>query len=455
MRNFFKFLSMFCIAVFAQSGWEHQTNPLGYGEEAMIGKVEAVSSGGDVYEVWISTSRGAGFLYTNSSSGGNWILRNSFPNDTVWSLSDPSITMCWVSPLRGWKIGTVGMGFEDAKGAVVYKTIDGGSNWDKVGLSNNPGDMGVQIQFVNNMVGWASIFNPNSGMATFLKSVDGGNNWVNITQAGGGPPTGGIFYFVDENNGWGVNNAHMASPPYGIIRTTDGGWNWTNQYADPSGTGFSALQFVDLNNGWVVGEGKILKTTDGGENWTLITNTGLPENTQYRCLFFLDANKGWIGANAPGNPGWNGILYTSNGGTSWELQEIPFLSDTNPVFSIFFLDAETGWFTADLGIIGYTTTGGLGVGEVTNKKEGILSLKQVPFGLNVEISFCILKRSQVNLKIYNLIGEEVETIVNDEILKEGVYNKLWDTKNLSSGIYFCRLEVGGFLADIRKIVLVR
>ena len=56
-----------------------------------------------------------------------------------------------------------------------------------------------------------------------------------------------------------------------ILRTTNGGTNWTQQ---SSGTPYNLYDvcFLDANNGTAVGDGKILRTTNGGTNWTQQTS---------------------------------------------------------------------------------------------------------------------------------------------------------------------------------------
>jgi len=72
------------------------------------------------------------------------------------------------------------------------------------------------------------------------------------------------------------------------------------------------------------------------------------------------------------------------------------------------------------------------------------------------------QRSAVSLKIYNILGQEVKTLVNEE-KPAGKYRVLWNGrdnsgKEVSSGFYFCRLEVTGDRFKVektRKMVLVR
>ena len=76
-----------------------------------------------------------------------------------------------------------------------------------------------------------------------------------------------------------------------------------------------------------------------------------------------------------------------------------------------------------------------------------------PFNPVTKISYRIPKESQVTLKVYNLLGSEVATLVNKK-QGQGVYNVTIDASKWSSGVYFYRIEAGGFTA-VRKMVFMR
>ncbi|MBI5476818.1 MAG: T9SS type A sorting domain-containing protein [Ignavibacteriales bacterium] len=64
----------------------------------------------------------------------------------------------------------------------------------------------------------------------------------------------------------------------------------------------------------------------------------------------------------------------------------------------------------------------------------------------------------VSLKVYNLLGQEVATIVGEE-MKPGSYKVAWDASQMSSGVYFYRLQsgasTGSAFTDVKKMVLMR
>lgn len=76
-----------------------------------------------------------------------------------------------------------------------------------------------------------------------------------------------------------------------------------------------------------------------------------------------------------------------------------------------------------------------------------------PFNPTTEIKFDIPTRSHTTLKVYNILGREVETLVDEE-MSPGHYVSEWDASEYSSGIFFYKLTAGDFV-DTKKMVLVK
>ena len=99
-------------------------------------------------------------------------------------------------------------------------------------------------------------------------------------------------------------------------------------------------------------------------------------------------------------------------------------------------------------------------GDVNNrfKKETGFRLFQNypnPFNPVTKIRYQILNPGFVSLRVYDILGKEIKTIVNDE-KKAGLYEADFDASkfNLSSGIYFYRLKAGSF-AQTKKFILMK
>ncbi len=68
--------------------------------------------------------------------------------------------------------------------------------------------------------------------------------------------------------------------------------------------------------------------------------------------------------------------------------------------------------------------------------------------------FSILKSEFVTLKIYNLLGQEVATMVSDK-LTPGNYKYTWDASDFASGVYYYRLETNNGFVQTRKLILIK
>lgn len=76
-----------------------------------------------------------------------------------------------------------------------------------------------------------------------------------------------------------------------------------------------------------------------------------------------------------------------------------------------------------------------------------------PFNPSTTIEFSTTKTSNVKLTIFNPLGQEVETLVNEE-LSPGSYKADWQPQDLSGGLYFYQLEADGFV-QTKKLVLLK
>jgi hypothetical protein len=76
-----------------------------------------------------------------------------------------------------------------------------------------------------------------------------------------------------------------------------------------------------------------------------------------------------------------------------------------------------------------------------------------PFNPSTKISFVIPQRSNVSLKVYNITGTEIATLVN-EVKDPGAYSINFNAEKLSSGVYFYKITAGKF-SSVRKMILIK
>jgi len=76
-----------------------------------------------------------------------------------------------------------------------------------------------------------------------------------------------------------------------------------------------------------------------------------------------------------------------------------------------------------------------------------------PFNPSTTISFSIPSNEKVSLKIYDVLGKEVATIINEN-MEAGNYKKEWNAGSFSSGVYFYKLQAGNFV-ETKKMCLIK
>jgi hypothetical protein len=76
-----------------------------------------------------------------------------------------------------------------------------------------------------------------------------------------------------------------------------------------------------------------------------------------------------------------------------------------------------------------------------------------PFNSSTTISFSLPSKSYVLLKVFDMMGREVATLVNEE-LAPGNHSRQWNASNIPRGIYFYRLQSGSF-TETKKLLLSR
>ena len=76
-----------------------------------------------------------------------------------------------------------------------------------------------------------------------------------------------------------------------------------------------------------------------------------------------------------------------------------------------------------------------------------------PFNPATKIEFSLNTKSEVNLTIFNMLGQEVATLV-DEVKAAGSHNVTWNASNVASGVYFYKLTAGD-LTLTKKMVLLK
>ncbi len=270
---------------------------------------------------------------------------------------------------------------------------------------------------------------------------NGGANW-NYQTGGNGYPKD--VQFINPQTGWITG--------YGsLIKTTNGGINWVilGTYHQYSGS-----YFINSETGWAIEHKLIYKTTDGGENWHLQFNFNFSYNLI--DIRFVDSQTGWaVGENYGSSSNSSTIFNTTNSGLNWIVQNN--IITPNPLNSIFFIDSQTGWVAGSNGTIFKTTNGGY---TLITKQNATIPEKYIlsqnypnPFNPSTVISFSLPVDSRVSIKVYDVQGREVQTLVNER-MGAGVYETTFDGAGLNSGVYFYQMRVGDY-AETKRMILIK
>jgi hypothetical protein len=166
-----------------------------------------------------------------------------------------------------------------------------------------------------------------------------------------------------------------------------------------------------------------------------------------------------LGVSAPSDNviyicGSGGMMYKSiDGGNSWNASPVP---TTRLLSSVYFHNEDRGFAVGDSGLIFFTSHGTTDVEERGSSLPLKFTLHQNypnPFNPSTTFEFVLPLASRVSLKIFNVLGQEIATILDDH-LAGGIHTVHWIARDFASGIYFYRLQAGGG-SLIKKMVLIK
>lgn len=319
-------------------------------------------------------------------------------------------------------------------GGTILRTTNGGRDWTSMLSGVNYNFSAISFAGADTGI----VIGHDGGTGTLiLRTVNGGKDWSQYLY---GNAYLSSVKLVDSKTGYIVGEAGT------VLKTTDGGQSWINQ-ARGTTKHLVDASFPDVNNGYVVGEGTILKTTDGGNNWTLSFDNKL---IYLSSLYFINKNTGW----AVGDAGM--IIKTTDSGSNWNILPI---CTRHYLTRVQFIDEKTGWVLDYNNKIIKTTDGGIATSIIESKDKDIpenyyLSQNYPnPFNPQTKIMYSVPQNAFVTILVFDILGKEVVRLVNEE-KSAGNYEVIWNTADLSSGVYFCRFKSGNFI-ETKKMILLR
>jgi hypothetical protein len=300
-----------------------------------------------------------------------------------------------------------------------YRSMNSGGSWTAGGAINEVTALCALSD--------TNLFAGTGGIGMF-RSNNNGTSWTAIDSGLTG--TYGMWINCLSSSGTSL----FAGTPIGVFRSSNSGTSWTKMNTGLTDTNVTALavsgstifagtstytvdsvyQFNGHYYGVFVGGG-VSRSTDNGATWTAV-NTGFPA---------LQTPRGTI--------------------TDMDVRSLAVCG------SILFAGAYSGgvWQRP---LSDMTTSVERGAMEFPVQ----CRLEQNypnPFNPSTRIQYSLQHRSHVTLTVYNTLGQQVAQLVNDDI-DAGYHDIQFNATNLASGVYFYRLQAGGFV-QTRSLVLLR
>ena len=343
--------------------------------------------------------------------------------------------------------------------ARVYRTTNGGLVWTTV-LST-----GGSNGFFNGVV--FSRDNPQSGIVQSDIPSVGQNYYIRLTTNGGSswdsigcPPVGNQLgqwnsvIFIDEMF-FGFCLGNKTS----VRLTTDGGTSWNNLPTGLAGGSVTGLGFhSDKQTGVAASNSSlpnVARTTDGGANWNIFSSG--TTITGYAVVKWVWGTNVFYATGVSGSPGT--VMRSTNGGVTWTQMTVPFFAPQ--VLNMDFVkdsnDVIWGYACTQTGRVFKLEDHvliGINPNNTTVPVDFILEQNYPnPFNPNTVINYSVPKSAFVTIKIYDLLGREVKTLISKQH-NTGNYTETFDGSGLSSGIYYYTMNADEYY-ETKKMVLVK
>jgi len=318
----------------------------------------------------------------------------------------------------------------------IYKTTNGGIDWFEI---FNQG--GREILFTNPSVGFVVGVNGN-----IFKTTNAGNDWFQVNDTGVTEDLNNLF-FINENVGYVVGNNGT------VLVTPNTGNSWFQQDLGMN-YDLRSVIFLDDNVGYIAAGNALLKTENGGgiipvELTTFTASTSNGKVTLNWATATETNNQMFEIERKLNNTAWNEIGFVEGHGTTTETQNYQFIDDISNVqakslsYRLKQIDYDGSYEYSD-------------VVELTNLAPTDFALQQNypnPFNPVTTITYSLPVKSQVTLVVYNVLGESVVLLVNEE-KEAGRYEVEFNATSLPSGIYFYRIKTGSFF-QTKKMALMK
>jgi len=256
---------------------------------------------------------------------------------------------------------------------------------------------------------------------TITKTPSSSPQWDSTYKTFYSPPNS----YTDSRNGKYINNATVTMTLTNPLNLTE--------YSKPRLT-FKTKYSIENNYDY----GQVQISTNDGSTWISLEGK------------YTQPGEGDF--QPTGEPVYDGLR------SNWAKEEINLADYISSQFKIRFqlkTDNDTtrdGWYVDDIGVFNYTISTDI---KIKDQPVYFYSLQQNfpnPFNPATSIKYSLAEDGMVNLSVFNLLGEKVLTLVNENQLT-GNYDVKLEAGELTSGIYFYKLQAGNYSKTMKMILL--
>ena len=349
-------------------------------------------------------------------------------------------------------------------------------------ISTNNGISWVQTSLNNITVNAVAVLGNNVFAGTYnsgvLISTNNGTNWtptslnnitiyalaVNENTIYAGTDIGSIYY--SSNNGINWNIISITSQPIysiglsgsyifagttgnGIFVSSNNGINWTQTFLTNKSVHSILVSGSNVYAGlW--GSGGVYLSTNNGSSWT---QTSLNNRSVWSIV--ASGNNIFAGMDAYPLNDTSGVYMSTNNGVTW-IQKNQGFNGNMSIQSLLIANNYMLAGTFGQSIWRRPLSELVGIQNISSETPSKFSLSQNypnPFNPTTKIKFAMPKSGNAKIVVYDVMGREVQTLVNER-LQAGTYEATFDGSTLNSGVYFYKLIVNG-QSETKKMLLLK
>ena len=404
----------------------------------------------------INTNMIAG-VYKTNDGGTNWHQLDS-------TLGDGTAVYFYKDSERNLFFLVKGMSGGVNIAGTLYKSTDQGGNWEIVEQLKN-----ISIDWIGR-----SSFNKNEIYAreshfivagwyeTVYRSTDGGNNWNEITYLPASSHGRKLTFnlsLTDSNKLYAAVDDMLGGQYFYISSNKGDSWIYISE---PFGVPAELINDSEISER--IYTSSIYLSEDGGYTWK-IENSGLPDTSYYLSFYESPLNGNEIYTLRS-----DGLYKSDKENIYWSRIEG---TENFPLFSYGFIYEDVGELrnifidtTSDVIYIG-TAKGLYKKTLITTIEDNIVTMPSEyllyqnypnPFNPSTTISYMIPERSFIAIKVYDILGRERKTLI-EENQSAGQYELKFFADELQSGVYFYVLtansESGVQTKIVKKMILIK